>query len=149
MKFFTIEWWCGLQVDEYDPLADYRKHFLTIRERLPKGLVALQESVSLHDAKLRELEYTSQQNSLTLCLDGYDGAGNLRQFKMRYSDVLSFRTFADPEVGLRGPHGYGDLGYDEADITVEGNYEHRLLFSTGIELQVVFREFDLNWKDFK
>lgn len=62
-------------------------------------------------------------------------------------DVVSFNLLADHDIGLPGPHGFGDVGYDEADINVDGNLEHRLLFSSGIEMQVVFRGFELNWED--
>lgn len=148
MKFFTLDWWCGLQhLEDYDPLPDYQKYLATIRERLPEGLLALQETISLHDAILRSLKYSNQNNSLTLQFDADDGADGYRQFTIRYIDIVSFNTVADSERGLRGPHGFGHLGYDEADISAEGNFEHRLLFSTGIEMQIVFRDFDLTWKD--
>jgi hypothetical protein len=148
MKFFTIDWWIGLQdFANDDPLPRFRKHLETIRERLPSGLLALQETVSLHDANLRLIDYSAQENSLILILDGVDGTGGLRQFTLRYYEVASFRTSADSERGLPGPYGYGDLGYDEPDITPDGKIEHRLLFSSGIELQMIFRNFELEWKD--
>lgn len=150
MKFFKLDWWCGLQqLEDYDPVPQFQKHLSTIRDRLPEGLLALQETISLHDAKLRSLDYSNHHSSLTLQLDGDDGAGGFRQFTIRYIEVVSFKTIADPDCGLRGPHGFGDLGYDEADITTDGNFEHRLLFSTGIEMQIVFRDFELKWKDAK
>ncbi len=134
MKFFTLEWWCGLQqLEYYDPVPEFQKHLSTIRDRIPKGLLALQESISLHDAQLRSLDYSYHDNSLTLQLEGDDGAGGLRQFTILYIEILSYKTIADPERGLPGPHGFGDLGYDEADITTDGNFEHRLLFSTGLK----------------
>jgi hypothetical protein len=150
MKFFTLDWWCGLQeLGDYDPIPEFRMHLATIRDRLPKGLLALQETVSLHDAKLRSLDYSKYDNPLTLQLDGDDRTGGLRQFTIRYTDLISHRITADPELGLLGPHGFGDLGYDEADITTDGDFEHRLLFSTGIELQIVFRDLELKWDDAK
>jgi hypothetical protein len=42
-------------------------------------------------------------------------------------------------LGWGSPAGYGDLGYWEVDALSGGAFEHRLLFSTGIELAVVFR----------
>ena len=150
MKFFTIGWWCALhRFANYDPLPDFRAHLATIRDRLPKDLLALQETISIHDARIRLFEYEYEINTLKIQLDGDDGAGGLRQFVMRYLHVSLFRTLADPELGLRGPNGYGVLGYDEADITIDGKLEHRLLFSTGIELQIVFRDFELDWHDAK
>ena len=47
---------------------------------------------------------------------------------------------SDPSVGLGGPHGFGDLGYDEIDVGEDGPFEHRLLFSSGIELAVRFAD---------
>lgn len=145
MKFFTLDWWCGLQrLEDYDPLPQYQKHLSSIRHRIPKRLLSLQETISLHDAKLRSLDYSNYHNTLTLQLDGDDGAGGSRQFTIRYIEIVSYKTIADPERGLRGPHGFGDLGFDEADVTTDGDFEHRLLFSTGIEMQIVFRDFELN-----
>ncbi len=143
MKFFTLDWWCGLQqLEDYDPVPEFKRYLSTIRERIPEGLLALQETISLHDANLRSLEYLSHDKSLTLQLDGA-----ARQYVIRYTDVVSFKTIVDRERGLPGPRGFGDLGYDEADITANGDLEHRLLFSAGIEMQIVFRAFELKWKD--
>lgn len=150
MKFFTLDWWCGLQVlDHYDPIPEFQKHLSSIRDRLPAGLLSLQESISLHDARLRRMEYHCQSDALTLHLEGDDGNGGLRLFTLRYSHVVSFTTHADPEIGLPGPHGFGEVGYDEADIDADGSFEHRLLYSSGIEMQIIFRGFELNWEDAK
>jgi hypothetical protein len=125
MKFFTLDWWCGLQqFENYDPVPGFQKHLRTIRDKLPQELLDLQETVSLHDANLRFLQYEQEHNTLQLQLDGDDGSGGLRHFVLRYLDVSVFRTLADPKIGLPGPHGYGDLGYDEADITSDGKLEH-------------------------
>ncbi len=64
---------------------------------------------------------------------------------MNYGGVRSIQSTADPEKGLPGPHGYGDLGYDEIDLIQPGHYEHRMLFSTGIELLVQFSEFSFTY----
>ena len=150
MRFFTLDWWCGLQgLDFYDPIPAFQKHLSSIRDRLPAGLLALQESISLHDARLRLIDYQCQTSVLTLQLDGDDGSGGLRRFALRYADVVSFRSLSDPNIGLPGPHGFGDIGYDEADISADGNFEHRLLYSSGIEMEIVFRGFELNWEDVK
>jgi hypothetical protein len=39
------------------------------------------------------------------------------------------------------------LGYDEADVTESGEFEHRILFSTGIEFRVRFTGFEVHWQD--
>lgn len=148
MKFFTLDWWLAVQsLEDHDPVPDFRKHLDTIRDRLPPGLLQLQESISLHDSHLREIAWDADSNLLTIRLTGSNEQGGARSFQLTYKQVQAYRSTADPEIGLGGPHGYGDLGYDEADITDDGLFEHRLLFSSGIEIQIHFRDFELTWSD--
>lgn len=141
MKFFTPAWW-GMQEGDLDndPAEAYHRYLTTIRDRLPAGLLALQESVSLHDGRLRVLELSISNATLLMLVDDYAG---LRKFSLLYRGVSAFRSIADPAVGLRGPWGYGDWGYNEADITESGEFQHRILFSSGIEFNVQFSGFDL------
>ncbi len=131
-----------------DPVPEYQKHLVAIRDLLPKDLLTLQETVSLHDAILIVLESDYNQKSLTILLNGDNGYGKLRQFTLRYSNVISFNSIVEPERGLQGPRGFGDLGYDEADMLPNGTFEHRLLFSSGIELQINFQDFKLDFMDY-
>jgi hypothetical protein len=141
VRFFTMAWWCGIQTGAGgDPSAGYTGHLGTIRDRLPPDLLATEESVSLHDTRLRELRLSVTEAVLTLGLDSYSGDERLA---LVYSGVERLESSADPEVGLGGPAGYGDLGYYEIDVLADGALEHRLLFSTGVELVVVFRGFRL------
>lgn len=142
MRFFTMAWWCGTQTGGAgDPSAAYAAHVAAIRDRLPPDLLATEESVSLHDTRLRELRLLPAEGTLALGLD--NNAGDER-LTLMYTGVERFESTADPEVGLGGPAGYGDLGYWEVDALPSGAFEHRLLFSTGIELVVVFRGFRLH-----
>ncbi len=141
MRFFTTSWWCGTPTGTGgDPCADYAVHLAAIRDRLPSDLLATEESVSLHDARLRDLRLLIAESSLSLVLSSYAGDERLT---LLYSGVERFESTADPNVGLRGPFGFGDLGYCEVDVLPGGAFEHRLLFSSGIELTVVFRDFRL------
>ncbi len=140
MKFFTMDWWCDVQRgDVSDPSVPYGAHLAAIRDRLPPDLLATEESVSLHDARLRDLRFA--ERSLVLGFDDHDADERLT---LTYLDVERFGSTSDPEVGLGGPGGYGDLGYCEMDVLPTGAFEHRLLFSTGIEFSVVFRGFRLH-----
>jgi hypothetical protein len=139
MRFFTMAWWCGVQEGiSGDPSADYAARLATIRDRLPADLLATEESVSLHDTRLRELRLLPAERTLHVGLETYAADERLT---LVYSGVERVESFADPEVGLCGPAGYGDLGYWEVDVLQSGLFEHRLLFSTGIELVVEFRGF--------
>lgn len=137
MRFFTITWWRGDPTsNSLDPVAGYAAHLATVRDRMPPDLLAIEESWSLHDSRLRELKLAG--GLLTLGLENHSGDERLT---LIYSSVERFESTADPELWLPGPGGYGDLGYCEVDILPNGSFEHRLLFSTGIELVVVFRGF--------
>jgi hypothetical protein len=149
MKFFTREWWGGIQAGDFsaDPAESYSAHLAVIRDRLPTDLLALQESVSLHDGRLREVEHRPSAGTLRMLIDGDDGQGGRRRFTLLYRAVSLFRSVAEPDEGLPGPLGYGDLGYDEADLTDTGEIVHRILFSSGIEFEVRFTDFELTWQD--
>jgi len=148
MKFYTIHWWCGIQSgDASDPMDAFRDHLDSIRDQLPSDLLVLQDSVSLHDARLHLFSHDASTKTLTLTLHGGDGSGGLRVFTLLYRNVISHRFSSDPDVGLPGPNGFGDLGYDEPDVLPSDLFQHRLLFSSGIELQVDFSDFKLEYQD--
>lgn len=144
MKFFTLDWWTG--DSEADPHSAYAAHVASIRHLLPADLLALHERNPLHDARLRDLRLDVTAGELVLSFDAADENGGFgRRLRLAYRGVTLFRSAADPARGLGGPHGYGDLGYDEIDTAGDGTFEHRLLFSSGVELQVQFRHF--GWED--
>jgi hypothetical protein len=89
------------------------------------------------------LKFSAHEARLELQIDGFNNyAGEEpRHYRIEYGGVTALESSADPAVGLAGPHGYGDLGYDEFDVVSEGHFEHRMLFSTGIELIVRFKTF--------
>lgn len=148
MKFFTVDWWRGIQEGTVpDPCDAYRAHFSLIREQLPPDLAALSESVSLHDSRLRVFNLIVEDALLKISLDGSGPHGCSRRFSLTYVRVESFQSLADPEAGLAGPHGYGDWGYDEAHVLAPGRFEHRVLFSTGIEFRIVFADFSMSFED--
>ena len=118
LRFFTMAWWCGVQTgDSGDPSSAYTAHLVALRDRLPPDLLATEESVSLHDTRLRELRFLAAEKSLSLGLDSYGGEERLTLF---YSGVERFESLADPKVDLGGPAGYGDLGYCEVAMLPSG-----------------------------
>jgi hypothetical protein len=89
---------------------------------------------------MREFHLLPKDGSLRIELETYTRDQRLI---LLYTGVDRFEGFAAPDVYLRGPGGFGDLGYCEVDVLESGSFEHRLLFSTGIELIVEFRGFEL------
>jgi hypothetical protein len=74
-----------------------------IRDRLPADLLMLQESVSLHDTRLRELVLLPAECILRLRLEGNVGD---ERFTLTCRGVERLERAADPAVGLPGPNGY-------------------------------------------
>jgi hypothetical protein len=150
MEFFTFDWWwAGQRPDGPNPndaYDAYRAHLDTIRDRLPADVLRLEDELSIHDARLVSLDVDVAARTLTLILDGDDGQGGARRFTLGFTGVRSFHSTQSDEPALSGPTGYGDVGYWEAHLA-GGAFEHRLLFSTGIELRVVFEGLGLSLRD--
>lgn len=72
--------------------------------------------------------------------------GASRRFTLGSTGVRSFHSTQSDEPALSGPTGYGDLGYWEVHLAGDA-LEHRLLFSTGVELRVVFEGLGLTLRD--
>lgn len=144
VKYLTYDWW--LKGQEESPLLQYVRHLKQIRDRLPPDLRRLAEDarMPLHDGHLRELRLVASTRELQIVIDGDDGAGGACEFRLIYAGVRSLAAFG-AEAGMPSPGGFGDLGYCEVDL-VDDAYEHRMLFSTGIELHVVFEDFRLETK---
>jgi hypothetical protein len=143
MKFFTYEWWKSLQCSgpHDDPSIDYRLHLARIRNRLTPELRRVEDGLSLHDGVLRRLwlDVASGRMALTIDLDDWSRPACAVEF--RYEGVSGLES-TSPGRGdhLGGPIGFGRLGHLETDVTGE-NFEHRILFSSGIELRIVFSGF--------
>ena len=152
MKFMTIQKWSGTNGEALEALKDYRQYLDSVFATLPPQLQRFTSEVSLHDARMRHLHLAAGLLKLKLDGSGYqdESRGYFdRRFDLTYEGVDSLLSTADPDAGLPGPHGYGDLGYDEIDVLANERFEHRMLFSTGIELHVRFTGFSFTYEDDK
>lgn len=152
MKFMTIDKWSGTNGDALEALKEYQRYLDSVFATLPLELQRFTSKVSLHDARMRHLRLAAGLLKLKLDGSGYQEETRSyfdRRFDLTYGGVDSLTSTADPDTGLPGPHGYGDLGYDEIEVLANGRYGHRMLFSTGIELHVQFNEFSFTYEDDK
>lgn len=146
MRYFTLDWWISSQSLDEDHTVmpageEYARHLDAIRNRLPADLIAILETVTFHDSRLREFYVNLDQRYVVITLNAADKTGeNAVDVRLHYGGVDKVVSTADPKKGLPGPYGYGDLGYDELDL-VNNKLEHRFLFSTGIEVKIQFEEF--------
>ena len=134
MKYFTLVWWSNY--DDGEAFRDSEARMKEILPKLPEQLQRFHREASLHDARLRLQHLDVATQILRLNLENYEG-----NVELIYGGERTIQSTADPDQGLAGPHGYGDLGYDEIDLIEDGLFEHRMLFSSGIELQVQFSRF--------
>ena len=144
MKYYTMDWWAGGCDDSNDPIEAYWRYIDQVRAQLPPGLKRLADT-NLHDAHLRRLSCSFIHRTVAMEFNVLqivepNRSTYRRRVSVVYAGVESIASAADPEVGLGGPHGYGDHGYDEIEVLQPGAYEHRMLFSTGIELVVRFTD---------
>lgn len=140
MKYFSLDWWNGIQKSEPkdDPFEKYQEYFESIKSHLPQAFFDLRESIFLHDGELRSIDLQLENNTLSLKVFT-DNDGLLREVILLYTGVTSFASNSQPKKGLPGPRGYGDWGYDEVEL-INDKLEHRVLFSSGIEISIQFSD---------
>ena len=150
MKYFSLDDWLADQAVSGDSshtlkaVNDYKAYLDSVTDRLPPDFVLLTKTICIHDANLRELDVDLLQRRVMAKLDAGDITMRERRVvRLHYEDVLRVSSTSDPTKGLPGPHGYGDLGNDEIEVLEGGRYEHRLLFSSGIEVAITFQRFRL------
>lgn len=150
MEYFTLDQWIADQDSEAQLDAResarlrYSAYLESVRSRLPVEFLPLTDEVSIHDARVLSLEGRFEESVLELRLDpGPFTNRDWVELRLNYIGIGGLRLKPDPERGLAGPNGFGDLGYDEIEVLDGGMFEHRLLFSSGIELAVAFAAFRL------
>ena len=142
MRYFTMAWWQGVQEGlTENPHDDYFASVAALRGRVPPERLPAWDALlglGLHDSTLLHLRLDPAAATLHIRLDNrYTQA----RCTLAYTGVEQFTSQPDP-VGGFSSHGFGDLGYDEVDLSPTGALIHRVLFASGIELEVVFRGFE-------
>lgn len=96
----------------------------------------------MHDSTVSafQIDQLSRSASLRLTSWKHDRSGGCLRITYHEADVV--RLESDSEKGLPGPYGFGDLGYDEIEVLAEDLFEHRILFSSGIEIGITFRRLE-------
>jgi hypothetical protein len=151
MKYFTLQKWIdgqnidNINTDEiFRPLKNYESYLESVRNKLPVQFLPLLEKYTIHDSALRQLVIDPLARTAVMQLDCDDiDTHDLVKLTLTYKGLSSYESVADPEKGLPGPHGYGDLGMDEIEVLPDSTYEHRIVFSSGIEVSFRFSDFSL------
>jgi hypothetical protein len=145
MKYMTLEWWgaCGqpgrdVEACEAEPRR-YMAWLETVRDRLPVDMTDPPDGLDWHDAHLRSLRVDLANQVCEMILDAWGPDWReQRKLSVVFRGVSEVISHGDPECGLLGPYGWGDLGYVEFDVTKDERREWRGVFSNGIELLIRF-----------
>ncbi|WP_040508053.1 hypothetical protein [Leptospira wolffii] len=148
MKYFTYDWWFGEDLSNNDPAERYSAHYRLIENKLPKEIRTFVKEVNLHDSRELEIKRNEQDHSISLKLLCYrydDAFSSDSQFELmiNYFDVSEFKVLSDivSNETIEFDVSEDDLGYDEFDMIENNSFEHRLLFSSGMELKITFGGF--------
>ena len=144
MKYFTIEDWMGDQdldaerPPSWDAAEEYSRYLASIDALIPAEFRSLQESFYLHDSTLHEVRGDFVKSTVELLFHACDRQRTARAVRIQYCGVTVFESTSDPLKSLPGSGGYGDFGYDEIEVIGPAQFEHRILFSSGIDLLIRF-----------
>jgi hypothetical protein len=162
MKFHTlVDWKRSQNLDDDQTFGRivatgerYRLYLEMIRPKLPTDFQRLLDLASLHDGEVLgiEIEPSSAKASLWCrALDNFSEGRDGRYLRLEYHGLKKFHSVG-PEEESFGGDGYGDIGNDEIELLSDGTFEHRFLFSTGIELGLTFADFkfiELPWSELR
>ena len=146
MKYLTLDWWMG-NSEEESVLDKYHEDFENVKKQLSKSILEFADSVDLHDGNIFRTYLRSGEIRLYISCFIYDekGVGVGRSYyEVIYGGVEEAKFISDPEKGLPGPFGFGDMGYDEWEIKENGKFCHSILCSSGIEIKIIFESFAWN-----
>jgi hypothetical protein len=151
MKYFTLDRWiadldiAAIDVNEIIALQRaYRDYLKSIRHRLPRDFQRMLKAVCIHDGNLLRLDIDLAKRTVLLKLHAGDASMKRGcRLWLRYGDVSRVTSSSNPRKGLPGPYGFGDVGNDEIELLSSGRFEHRILFSSGIEFAIEFAQFEM------
>jgi len=139
MRYFTRQWYASDAPDAEERFAQYRSYLSSVRARLPPALLELDARHTLHDARVLSIDATAQAGPLRIAMRGWDAQ---LSFPVRY--ILEFDGVlerAPPDLlDAEATAKWGELAYWEC-AALEGHTEVSMLFTSGAELRVGFRDF--------
>ena len=153
VKFYTLKSW-KLEQDLKNDKAfsrnlradlQYRKYRQTIQSKLPPDFQRFLTLAYLEDGEVLKIEIETALRIGSLWCTALDVASKGTEghyLRLEYQGLQKFSS-TSPVQDSFGGDGYGDIGYTEIEILAEGVFEHRFLFSTGIEMAFDFTDFKL------
>lgn len=155
----------------------YKDYIQTVRHELPPDLRLLcdfspgwdESRISLNDSQVSKITASFEAQTVTIVLNGdYSNEKGwqlgLRRFSLNYKNVTLFEVKASSETAYNpgpdadpqaaseaggGPYSiaFDDHGWDEIELIEDSLFEHRMLFASGTETVIRFRDFTLETAD--
>ncbi len=138
MKYFTKKWCLGELEDwELNKIMDnYHQYIEEIYPKLPVTLKLMVRSISLHDGFITSAKFLENEEALQI--DGVFGDLSFGYFNLRikYYNIIKInknilkQLFENTKLEVLS---------DEVKILASEQYSHRIVFSTGKEIEVIFK----------
>jgi len=152
MKYFSLDSWDILYSDNKNA-TEYETYLSRFRMLLPKNMQSLTDrnsDISLNDSTVQSIETLTQEQKVEIFLNGRwikETVVGPRIFRLEYKGVTRVTSAVASNLHGLFDGGYGVHGFDEVEVLAAGLFEHRMLFSSGIEISVQFSDFVLDYKD--
>lgn len=155
IKYFTMKWWLAFQGDmpkkeQRRPQKEYDLCYASVKKQLPKQFVDFDKSYSLHDATLLKLRFNAEKQQLKIkvilaivhekFIEGRNGT-------LTYSGVTNFSISKPAEHSPASSDNYAFLLADEIEVISPDVFEHKILFSSGVEFDITFTYFNFSIDD--
>ncbi len=115
----------------------YHRHLESIRAHLPRAVIELDASHTLHDSEVKTIINDFAVSQVRFTLQGWDTSFQIKtRYDLTFSEVVLFEQHFPPEEYVESE--LGDLGYWEWDLVPEGT-ELRMLFASSAEFRLIFR----------
>jgi hypothetical protein len=135
-----MEWWAN-HCEPPSVFEDYGRYIDAVRGALPSTAPTFLDRHTLHDAVVRQFAINLENQLVRVSADGFATVERPVAYDLEYRGVTDVVIAGSSDEALGGPPGLGHLGYHEFEPLASDLVEHRLLFSTGVEIQLRFREF--------
>ncbi|MBU4510158.1 hypothetical protein KJ830_03815 [bacterium] len=148
MKYFTKEWCFGeLKDTKMDKINEnYQKYIAGIYLKLPVALKMLVKNLFLHDGLIRNIVYFRSQKILEINGIFGDLQFGYYNLKIKYYGINEINTkilkmiFNDKKV---------EILKDEIEMLNSQQYSHRIIFSIGEEIEILFKDLSIEIIDEK
>ncbi|RYY03270.1 MAG: DUF4085 family protein [Gammaproteobacteria bacterium] len=126
---------------------EYRSYLASIKDVLPEKIVEFEAEYSLHDSKIKKIFCSFKNKEVILEFLGWNlNLEHQIYYTLIFSGVTKFKQTLPQQEYVESE--LGDLGYWEIE-SINSEIEVRMLFASGAEFNITFKEFSFITKNIK